>query len=1268
MSKVSICYKYDYDCIREVEVPDGEHIYPGYTGTFVLYADPGFKERINLDEFVVNGDIHLFIDHTTYFSKLGSSTIYATDEIQPYLGNSIVNNGEDIVVFNGYFPNKPYLISTQHTVHRYDIVGISSSQLRSLSIESLYDYIDTQVIEIKTQNYVMDGKLILRTALNTYEGFDYSDNNVPGFDDFLENIDVFKDEACTISAYPDIDSGNFRTNDLVNPDLDTIYCRFKSDCNYTLDDFVTIDFKEREDLGRTVVLLKNKHTTFKDTNLIYHGDWFQDTPGRDFIVPIPKTNDGTVFEGWYYDKELTHKLSVDDPIPDHDTVFYPKFVEDKATVKYWTVTITEAGYPDKTYTVKDGCCLPVEAFISSNPNKFSSGVKETYDDINHPYNITCDCTFTLDGTGVVLEDGYLPTNMRESFNYDGYVAVEYNSSTQEFIPTGIGYGSRSMYIYAFDHNYNIVDEKTGTVGFINIRPMPDKDLPDIEGICGWLGDVVTSQDVLTLISKKILLEPGARFKLYTYNSTYVPGTGWIDEYIPSSLFSSGSEVITPDPGYTSYYYEILPPLPPPAHITLVPNPTEVNNSITLRVTEIIDVTLHSAYNESTEDVLVKEVLSKYAETNDISLGRHKVGDTISLNFKDFAGNDIPIINLLQSKLPDKDLQSKIGINKLFMACMSVGIDINYFNESLPVLITDAPGTGIKLNYEYLYLNLILNLNITDKTGRIIEYDEISYRIAGTVLETVFPDIDTSTVVKTQDKQVTIPCVIIESSGKLQSLPGYGIEIIVSAKGYQQFKQTFAVKDMLTSDDLSILSVMTFIKSSIPIEIQMEPESYAISIVQGTGGTISASAATATMGTQITLTATPSAGYEFISWNITGPYGLITVIDNEFVMPGGNVIISAAFRPIGNPIVVGFALDRELMKTDPAGCLTYIREAEGLIPMTASDEGSWAGAWPFNTIRPVVFNNDGSVYKYLSKVNLSQYEDGTSATTELASASYDTFVEFQKIYQKVIVEGNVSTLYLSDAPGDGFTLHPAFLVDGVEKDKIYIGRYAGYNSSSKLYSCSGVSPAVDKTLSQFRTFAQSRGSGYSQISYYDWDLVAKLYVLGFKNLDSQSALGQGYSGASDIQRTGTTDSQKWNYGSTSPTISVSLFGLEDWWGNIYILIDNFINLNGIIKAGSLSAPNDAGTGYDTIAEYSDNSGGYVLSCRGGLNDFFLLDNDGGSPTIGLCDSQFIFRNGNYCGLIGGAWDDEDDAGIFRLNIYLSTDYHGSSVGARLAYKP
>ena len=66
------------------------------------------------------------------------------------------------------------------------------------------------------------------------------------------------------------------------------------------------------------------------------------------------------------------------------------------------------------------------------------------------------------------------------------------------------------------------------------------------------------------------------------------------------------------------------------------------------------------------------------------------------------------------------------------------------------------------------------------------------------------------------------------------------------------------------------------------------------------GTVSADPTSATIGTEITLTATPATGYEFGEWSVTNASTseVIAVEDNKFTMPDADVNVSATFKEEG----------------------------------------------------------------------------------------------------------------------------------------------------------------------------------------------------------------------------------------------------------------------------------------------------------------------------------------------------------------------------------
>ena len=77
-----------------------------------------------------------------------------------------------------------------------------------------------------------------------------------------------------------------------------------------------------------------------------------------------------------------------------------------------------------------------------------------------------------------------------------------------------------------------------------------------------------------------------------------------------------------------------------------------------------------------------------------------------------------------------------------------------------------------------------------------------------------------------------------------------------------------------------------------------PTYYSITVTKDGSGTASASLTTAAAGTEITLTAKADAGYTFKEWQVVTSN--VTIKDNKFTMPAGNVEVKAIFEKNATP--------------------------------------------------------------------------------------------------------------------------------------------------------------------------------------------------------------------------------------------------------------------------------------------------------------------------------------------------------------------------------
>lgn len=311
--------------------------------------------------------------------------------------------------------------------------------------------------------------------------------------------------------------------------------------------------------------------------------------------------------------------------------------------------------------------------------------------------------------------------------------------------------------------------------------------------------------------------------------------------------------------------------------------------------------------------------------------------------------------------------------------------------------------------------------------------------------------------------------------------------------------------------------------------------------------------------------------------------------------------------------------------------------------------------------------NGVVQKYLNKNNFAQDEDGNSADITSGSGG-DVMIEIPKCGVKIATSGNTLTIKITDNPNataDGFHYYAHTRATEGDCDKLYIGAYVGYSSSSKLRSLSGKSPTVNKTIGAFRTLAQANGDGYDQISFYPLTLLQCLFLIRYKNRNSQTALGRGYVDGSAKTNTGATNANGMYYGSTSGTTHVKFAGIEDFWGNIFYFIDGIYSDSNRNILTAFDNFNDTGSGYTSRGQgATSNIGNYMSKPQGTTETGFIAKEVNGSSTTHFCD--YAHLNASRLAFFGGGWNDGDSAGAFQLFVNRSASYSASYCGGRLMY--
>lgn len=352
-------------------------------------------------------------------------------------------------------------------------------------------------------------------------------------------------------------------------------------------------------------------------------------------------------------------------------------------------------------------------------------------------------------------------------------------------------------------------------------------------------------------------------------------------------------------------------------------------------------------------------------------------------------------------------------------------------------------------------------------------------------------------------------------------------------------------------------------------------------------------------------------------------------------------------------------------SNPETSCTYDDDAKTMTPGSSEwDE--------FFNIKPCLFKK-GEVNYYLDPNDFTKKEDGTDAdiTTGLDG---DVMIEVPRIGLKISKVGNVVTTKITNNPSNPKFSYYAHTKGNGKKEYFYVGAYKGYvDDNGKLRSLSGKTITANKTISSFRNDANKNGNGYGITAFFQLTLIQAMFQLKYKNLNSQSAVGNGYGNGKDAAiPTGGSE----NYGMCMENCTgtektdwdhhVKCFGIEDLWLNIYEFIDGVAtdaNFNILTTTSDFENINST---YEHLnsSGFTANSSGYVSEVQGGSDTGYLPAAFNAGSTTNYCDGAYLYSS--RLGCFGGYWGNGSYAGLFRLLLNVSASYASSSIAARLMF--
>ena len=355
--------------------------------------------------------------------------------------------------------------------------------------------------------------------------------------------------------------------------------------------------------------------------------------------------------------------------------------------------------------------------------------------------------------------------------------------------------------------------------------------------------------------------------------------------------------------------------------------------------------------------------------------------------------------------------------------------------------------------------------------------------------------------------------------------------------------------------------------------------------------------------------------------------------------------------------------------NPATCCSYADDAVGM--ESGKDVTAWA---EFFGYKPCLFK-DGSVVGYLNPNNYAQFEDGTPVDITSGDAG-DVMVEFPRRGVKISKSGDLVTVSMTDNPDDPEFTYYAHSRGESRRDYFYLGAYLGYNKNSTICSISGYYPTGSTNLNTARSYAQNKGSGYELMTFYQWTFLQVMYLLQFKNLNSQSTLGWGYC-ASGAILSGDLNTDGLFYGYIGlNSHQMKIFGLEALWGSYEQLVEGFAIDSSYNYLVATDGFNSSASGYTNLGKLfnvpSTGYGyGFLSKVSGTSESGFAPEAINGSATIYYSDYVHVIPHSNlpkFPTVGGGGYDSSGlNNGIFCFcGQYLPSAWVSEYVTFRISY--
>ena len=355
-------------------------------------------------------------------------------------------------------------------------------------------------------------------------------------------------------------------------------------------------------------------------------------------------------------------------------------------------------------------------------------------------------------------------------------------------------------------------------------------------------------------------------------------------------------------------------------------------------------------------------------------------------------------------------------------------------------------------------------------------------------------------------------------------------------------------------------------------------------------------------------------------------------------------------------------------------------------------GSWSAS-DFFMPKPCMLTSAGAVAYYLKTDDFTKKADGTASDVANTSYAGNAMMEWgrdgKRIWYKVVAdEGDTSsaTVYIADGQvDDDFVAWSFYDCNGALKEHFYTPIYNGSRINSVCRSLSGQTCMNSQTGANEITYAKANNTGSEE--HWNTEVLADAILINFlliligKSTNTQAVFGNGHytggTGAASLLQTGTMNTKGLFWGTNGTGAGVKVFGMENWYGNIWRRYAGHINDKGKQKikltwgtqdGSRTDGYNTDGTGYIEIADAvpSGTSGGYLSKMK--FDKYGMHPSvASGSDTTHYCDGMW-FNNGQVdYAFRGGACSDGFPVGALYVALDNVVTVANWYIGAAPSYK-